>query len=199
MTTSSTGTGQLDSGAMGGDSAETEIIQLSPAAKAREARQSTRKTDLKRFNWLYVYLPLTIGIILVVTLFGLITWAALFNDGVLEQGQASGVADTFVTLLCLLPMTLIFLLLPAAGGYALYWRRNKGSVVRKHVANLAGKAESGLDTADEKLREQQPRIVDGTIKVRQKVDGTLDKIATTVLNLTQSIDRRMKGEKQDES
>ena len=199
MTNSSTGTGQLDAGAIGGDSAETEIIQLSPAAKARKERQSNRKAELKRFNQLYVYLPLTLGIILVVTLFGLLTWAALFNDGAIEQGQASGVADTFVTLLCLFPMTLIFLLLPAAGGYALYWRRNKGSVIRKHVSNLAGKAESGLDTADEKLREQQPRIVDGTIKARQKVDGTLDSIANTVINISQSLDRRIKGERQDES
>ena len=159
-----------------GISAEVPPSSTAVADPLQARAKQQRQAEINRFNRLFVYLPIGLITGFLIFMFGLLVWATLFADGSTEQGQASGVADVFITMLCLLPMTLLCLVLPGAGGYALYWRRNKGSVARKHVSNLAGKAERGINTADQKLNETQPRIVDGTIKARQTIDRIIDTI-----------------------
>ncbi len=184
----STTTGAAVDGTISAEIPPSTATILDPIqAQAKQARQAS----INRFNRLYVYLPIGLVTGFLIFMFGMLVWATLFADGSTEQGQASGVADVFVTLLCLFPMTLLCLALPGAGGYALYWRRTKGSVARKHVSNLAGKAERGINTADEKLNEVQPRVVDGTIKARQTIDRIIDTIYELVTNLVAAIDRKI--------
>ena len=170
-------------------SAEPVIIQPSSAELARIHTQQERQKALKKFNRLYLYLPLALATGILLGFFILLIWSALFSHDSIAQNQASGISDIFITLFCLFPLVLVGLIFPAAGGYALYWRRQKGSLVRKHVTKLAGKAEGGLDSAEHKIREQQPRIVDGTIKARQKFDGLLDTIYQTATKLVASLDK----------
>ena len=179
---------------------EEPIITPSSGVLARERAQNERRRQLKRFNLLYIYLPLTMLVVFLITMVVLLGWVSLSEGGANISGreQASGVADFMVITLCLVPMSLLCLVFPGAGGYLLYLRRKKGSFVRERVAGLMHKAEGGLESADAKLADVQPKVVDGTIKVRQQIDRILDTIYDTFANLSQTIDRQLRRDQDNE-
>lgn len=137
---------------------------------------------------MYIYLPIGLVVGMLIGVFIVLVWATFSPEGTTEIEQASGVADVFVTMLCLLPLSIVGLVLPAAGFFALYWRRQKGSLARKRVSSLFGKAERGINTADEKLNDVQPRIVDGTIKARSAAESTMDAIYNASTKAVNKID-----------
>ena len=178
-------------GVISADSAQVEIAPA-PVNLVRQKEQAEREKRLHRFNWLTLYIPVFLLALFAGVLLGLLGWATLGQGGEVEIGQASGVADFFITLVCLLPLVIVGAILPIAGIGALYWRYTKGSVVRKPLTNLIRRGESGLATAETKLNEQQPRIVDGTIKVRQRIDQIIDLIYSSVTNALAWIDSKLR-------
>ncbi len=174
-------------------SVQAEIV-LAPADMIQQKRQEEREKRLNRFNQLTLYLPVLLVALFFGILLGLITWAALFQGSDVEMGQASGVADAFITLTCLLPLAIVGIIFPVAGIGALVWRYQKGSVIRKPLTNLAHKGEAALGKAESKLNEQEPRIIDGTIKTRQRIDGILEKINRSVTNATAWIENKTRSD-----
>ena len=139
------------------------VVTLSPEVIAeREARDA----KLKRFNLLAVYLPIALVTLLVIVLMiGLIV-ATLVSDGAADRAMGSGFADLVLTSVVLIPMSLLCAVFPAAGGFLLYKRREKGSIVRKPLTNVLRKVDGGIVSAESKYKQIEPKIVEPTIKFR---------------------------------
>lgn len=148
-----------------------------------------RAAELRRINWLSIYLPITLATVLGLLLLGGLAWTALFTDGGLptQIDRASGIADIFLTLVCLIPLTLICAILPLGGLGFLYWRQQNGSILRERTQSLFHKVDEGLTQADTKLNETTPKIAQPIIQARARLAGgfvLLDKLINAVKNGT---------------
>lgn len=167
-------------------------ITPAPADLLQQKAQAERAKKLRRYNWLLVYIPVLLFALFAGILLGLLGWTALSQSNSIEVGQASGVADVTLTLFVLLPLTIVGAVLPLAGIGALYWRYTKGSLLRKPLIAVARKGEAGLATAETKLNQQQPRIVDGTIKIRQRIDQIINLIYSSISSAFTWIDSKIR-------
>jgi hypothetical protein len=142
-----------------------------------QQQQAARSKTLKRFNWLVLYVPLIVGSLLAVVLWGVLGWFALVGEvGSADRAQASGVADVFITLVCLGPLALFGAAFAAGGVFLLYWRRQKGSLLRKRIQGLLRNVDGRMNSADARANLEQARVVDYVSRYRNRVETLLDRI-----------------------
>ena len=146
-------------------------ITLQPTL-APTTEQMARRTSLRRFNRLAVYLPLGIaGLAWIVLILGLLwltvagDWFAMDTNQAYYRALASGVADTF-TILMLTPL-LLLCALPAVGTVALvFYRRRRKAASPQTAPSL-------------------PlfwRIENFVVSVRDRVESLLPKVANPVIS-----------------
>lgn len=138
--------------------------EATPAAASAE--QIARAAALRRFNRLAVALPLTLTVLIAVLAFGALTWATLFAGDPTQRSTGRGIADLYLTVSCLLPLTLVCAIFPLGGVGLLYWRRQRGSLVRAPLQRLAGRADGGLATVGARAHDLQPKVAAPFIRAR---------------------------------
>ena len=144
---------------------QTEIMRLETAV------ESDQKA-LKRFNRLYVFLPLGLTVLLGVVVMAAVTASTIFNDNATAQGTSSGMADLLVIAFILFPVMLLMVALVGLTGYVLNERRRRGSFVRGRVNKASTKLIEYGDIAHTKTEAAQARVADGIIKTNSRVTRT---------------------------
>ena len=82
--------------------------------------QLGRTHALKRFNLLFVYLPIAVGVLILIGVIGFISWLTFGPQAETAVPAMSSMAD-LILILIMLPLTLIGLLGPAALIGIIYW------------------------------------------------------------------------------
>ena len=158
-----------------------------PAPPVDDPALAARSAELQRINWLTIYAPVLLVTVIALLLLGVLAWAALFaGESVPPQiDRASGIADTFLILVCLIPLTLMCAILPLGGLGFLYWRQQNGSIVRERTQTLLRKVDGGISTANDKVNETSPKVANVVIQARSNIEGgfvLLDKMINWVKN-----------------
>jgi hypothetical protein len=91
------------------------------------AAQSERAAALRRFNWLYVYVPVIFASLMVFSLVSLLLWGTFSTSVVGTQEFASSLAD-IILVLTIMPLLLLCAIPSAlAIGLVVYRRQNRES------------------------------------------------------------------------
>ena len=133
------------------------------------AQQQRRSADLKRFNRLYLYTPLIVAALLGLIALGGLAWATLFANGSVERQYSSGIADFFMLVTCLLPVTVFFAILPLGMVFLLYQRYKRGSLARKYVVKGANFVETGIHSAESHADNFQQQVAEKTVATRGRI------------------------------
>lgn len=167
-------------------------IEPIPATNPAFAEQQERTKELRKFNWLAVYLPLILGTLAALIPLGVLAWFALSSEaGSPNRDQASGVADVFITMVCLAPLALIGAGLAGGGVFFLYWRRKRGSLVREKVQGGLRKVDGRLSSADSRARVEQARVVENTVRYRNRFEQLLDQLYYRFAQMSKWINERL--------
>lgn len=137
--------------------------------QASAAADQARRRRLRRFNWLAVYLPLLAAVLLLGTLFVLLTISAFSPAPEAARRQASGLADFWLIMTVLCPLSLICGIFPGLGVGMLVWRRRRGSMLNDRVAGGMHRLSSLLDILQTYLEKAQLRIAAAIIAVRSRI------------------------------
>lgn len=149
--------------------------------------QIERKKALKRFNLLFVYLPIAFFTILILTVIGYISWLSV---GVRQESMlstVSGLAD-LTLILVMIPMMVIGLLGPAALFGIIYWtvkrrqaKKEQPSIVEEGILlqKYSWQAESFLDRVRLQVQKGMDKAADPVIKL----NGWLDAFVTMLRQL----------------
>lgn len=133
-----------------------------------------RAKSLRRFNWLFVYLPMLLAAGAVIALLGLLLWYSIFGGWAgnveVQQGRAlaSGLADT-IFLLAALPWALLCPVLPLAFFVGLAASRRKGVSPVRRLQKLLHRLDDALLHADQRLNQLVPRVTGVFITTRAQV------------------------------
>lgn len=153
--------------------------------------QMDRKRRLRQFNWLYVYTPLLIGLIVFLALLGLLVWLTLFQAREESLLFASGMADMILILL-MLPMALIGIIGPLALvsiivlSYRLRQKRKETAQPGNVVQRYSWRAEGLIDTAISKVNSYSYK----TVQLMAKLKGHFNYWATFVKKIYDNFIRR---------
>jgi hypothetical protein len=129
-----------------------------PIAYLPTPAQLERKAALRRFNRLYVYLPLaiftTIAVIVIITLF----WGAFSGDNAQRRVFISALAD-IVIILGTIPLILAFSIVPIGAVAAYFYVRSlpKQEHSRSHV--FLWKLNNGINKVGDKTDEIAPKLI----------------------------------------
>ena len=120
----------------------TETLPETPPIEwAPSQAQRNREKALRRFNALFVYGPLGLGVLIVLGLLGWLFWAAVLPqsftgaDTAGARGLASGLADTIFILMAL-PWALLCPLLPIAFIAGIFYSRRQGHAPLRRLQHL---------------------------------------------------------------
>ncbi len=167
-------------------------IDSVPTATLMLQEQEARSKELQRFNWLVLYVPLVLGTLLAVGLLGALGWFALTGEAAsAERAQASGIADLFVTMICLAPMALMGAGFAGGGIFLLYWRRQKGSLLRERLQNTLRHVDERLNSADARAHVEQTRVVSNTRKYRSQFEALLNKLYYQAAQIAKWINEKL--------
>jgi hypothetical protein len=125
-----------------------------------------REAALRRFNRLTILLPVAGATVIALLLLGWLTWRTLFAGDGAGRATASGLADFWITLTCLLPLALIGAAVAAGSAGFLWWRRGRGSLIREPLRNALQKTGQGVTVAGEKIVSAEAHAVAPLIRVR---------------------------------
>ena len=162
------------------------------AAPLAYAPHQERDKALRRFNWLTIYLPLIVATLLALAALGVLGWFALAGEPAsMERMRASGIADFFLALVCLAPLSLIGAAFAGGGLFFLYWRRKKGSLLRERIQRILRKSDQRLDAADTRARVEQARVVQNTIRYRNQFEAFIDKLYLQLAQVAKWINEKL--------
>ncbi len=140
--------------------------------------QLDREKALKRFNMLYVYLPIALGTLIVLGVMGFLVWITFGERAESTLTAVSGLAD-LILILILLPIVLIGLLGPIALGGLIYWlyqqRKKKaehpqdehGILIQKYTWQI----EQRSDTLLAKLQDILSKIAPPIIQINARLES----------------------------
>lgn len=173
------------------DSVETPAdgVAFDPLALAA----AERERRLRRFNWLAVYLPLIVVVLLALAAWLLLGWVTLFAAAAGPTGQASGLADSFLVLTCLLPYSLVCAALPAGGIYLLYRRRQSGSWLRGRVTHGLRTVDGYLARGDTLANSGEAQVRSYVGSARSRINQILDSIDRLVARVRDFVEQRLRG------
>lgn len=138
-----------------------------------------RARQLHRWNWLTLYLPLLVAGLLLVGVMVALGAAALWQGQEGARQTSSGISDLLLIVTCLLPLSLVGFVLAAGTGYALYWRKQRGSLVRSPLLRLFQRGDQLLDQSADKAENAQNKVAGMMIQLK----GRLAYIATLLKQL----------------
>lgn len=127
--------------------------------------QAQRDRALRRFNWLYVYLPLGVSVAAALTLLILLAVADLPKRDATLPRLTSGLTDV-VLILWLCPTVLVCSLLPLGALALLTRRRQRGSWIRQRLQRLLWRLEDGLTAGRQQIDRLTPRLAQPVIRGR---------------------------------
>jgi hypothetical protein len=152
-----------------------ETAQPIPAESSGPTEvQAKRTRSLRRFNWLFVYLPILLATGAVLALIGLLLWYSIIGGWAgnveVQQGRAlaSGLADT-IFILAALPWALLCPVLPLAFFAGLAASRRKGVSPVRSIQKLLHKLDDALMRVDQRLNQLVPRVTGVIITARAQV------------------------------
>jgi len=150
------------------------------------ADQETRAASLQRFNWYFVYPPLIVLGLILLTLTGLLIWGALSPHILGTREFVSGVAD-IVVILTVLPMTLMCLVPPLALVGFIIYRRQKKEERPKYgrLQTLFWRIGNIIDIVQTKIETILPKVGQPIIRL-----NAILAFITTMVNQIASIFRR---------
>lgn len=156
---------------------QTDVVRLETAAE-------NNQKALKRFNRLYVFVPLGLTALLAVVVMAAVIASTIFNENATAQGTTSGLADLLVIAFILFPVMLLMVALVGLVMYMLNERRRRGSFVRGRVTKAGTKLIEYGDIAQTKTEAAQTRIADTVIKTNSRVTKT-KALLTNIAQTTQ--------------
>jgi cytochrome c oxidase assembly factor CtaG len=132
------------------------------------AVQLDRETALRRFNRLFVFLPIIIAAVIALIVVGLLFWVTLIRPEESSRQTVSGIASAVIilaslplTILCALP-TLLFIAL-------VYQGRQKKTAPLKRVQTIFWRIDSLVLKIQNAVNQTMPRLAGVVIKAHAAV------------------------------
>ena len=127
------------------------------------ARQIERDDALRRFNRLFVYLPILITAVIALAVIGLLFWVTIIQPGEASRETVSGIASAVVilvslpmTVLCAIPSILIIAITVQG--------RKKGMAPIKRVQTLFWRLDGLVLRIQSAVNENVPKVANVVIK-----------------------------------
>lgn len=127
------------------------------------AVQIDRAAALRRFNRLYVYLPLGFFSLVALVLVGLMLWGALSPSVVGTREFASGLAD-LVIILTIMPLMLLCALVPAAALGLVAYRRQQPQRDYGRFQTLLWRLDSLVVKSQQAAEKAMPKVANPVIR-----------------------------------
>ena len=126
--------------------------------------QELRAQALKRFNRLYIYLPIGFLVLISLLLLGLMSWQIFAADGPQTRQFASGLADIII-IFTTIPLLLLCAIVPAGAiGYYVYRRQKEESRKNGRLQTIFWRVDHILERTQQKTDETLPKITSPLIK-----------------------------------
>ncbi len=127
------------------------------------SRQLERDAALRRFNRLFVYLPVLLAVLIALAVIGLLFWVTLIEPGESSRETVSGIASAVVilvsipmTLLCAVPSLLVI-------GITMQ-SRQKGQAPIKRIQSIFWRLDNLVMRLQTKVNETTPKVANVVIK-----------------------------------
>ncbi len=141
----------------------TTPVQADPQLYQPSPDQLARAAALKRFNRLYIYLPLAVFSVVGLVLVGLLLWGTLSPNIVGTREFVSGLAD-LILILAVLPMMLLCAIVPAAYIAWVVYRRQQPQREHGRFQTLIWRLDSLVTKAQDKTSDVMPKVATPVIK-----------------------------------
>lgn len=141
----------------------TTPLQAEPQPYQPSPAQLERAAALKRFNRLYVYLPLAVFSVAGLVLIGLLLWGTLSPNIMGTREFVSGLADLIV-IFTVLPLLLLCAIVPAAYIGLVVYRRQQPKQEHGRFQTLIWRLDSLVTKTQEKTTETMPKVALPVIK-----------------------------------
>lgn len=147
-----------------------EVATASPMLPSAEIElRAQRDKTIKRFNGLFVYVPVALMFVLFALVMLVLFMATIIDGDALQQSYSSGFADIILLMTCILPATIVAAIFPTASLFLLYKRRQHGSFVRAPLTKGLRKVDDIIVTADDKAGAAQEQVANRIIDVRGRI------------------------------
>lgn len=133
------------------------------AAFEPNAAQLERAHALRRFNWIFVYTPVSLALAAILVIVGLLLWGSLAPHIRGTSEFASAVADIII-ILTILPLFVLCAIVPAAAIALVIYRRKKPKRTHDLGHTLLWRLDALLDTVQAKSVQLLPRAAGAVIE-----------------------------------
>ena len=139
--------------------------------------QLEREAALRRFNWLYIYMPIMIGGIAIVVLVDVMLWGALSPNIEGTRAFASALADLFI-IMTIIPIVLLggLILLGMIALIAQWRRRDDKATPYSGLHLLFWRLDARLSRLQTRLQMMMPKMAQFVMKI-----GTITAYIETLL------------------
>jgi hypothetical protein len=131
------------------------------------AAQQQRAAALRRFNWLYFYLPITLISLGGLALFVYLLWSSLPAEQTQERLFVSALAD-IVIILTVLPTLLLCAIVPGAAVYLTMHGRKAGWAPLRKLQTLFWRLEGLLAKIDGPIRQVSDKTAQALIQAHSR-------------------------------
>lgn len=145
----------------------TNSVEPKPEYRPTSA-QEERAAALRRFNRLFVYLPVIIAAVIALAIVGLLFWVTLFQPGESSRETVGGIASAVIILVSL-PMTLLCAIPSILFIGVFVQGRNKGMAPIKRVQTIFWRIDSFVLKIQTAVNENTPKVAGVVIKAHAAV------------------------------
>lgn len=125
--------------------------------------QLEREAALRRFNRLFVYLPIGIAVIIALLVIGLLFWVTLIQPGEDSRETVSGIASS-VVILASIPMTIICAIPSVLFIVVFFQGRKKGMAPIKRIQTIFWRIDSLVLRLQSAVNEYTPKVANVIVK-----------------------------------
>ncbi len=151
--------------------------------------QEARAAGLRRFNRLFVYIPVAVAGLIVAGLVGLMLWQALSPDQAdgrqADMRQLISALTDIIIIFTILPLMLLCAIVPSLTVGLFFYRRQKNSQNPREYGRLQilfWRIENILDKIQHKINEISPRLTRPLIQANARF-SYLEKLIQQLRNL----------------
>jgi len=142
-----------------------------PAAEYQPtAAQKARAASLRRFNWLYFYLPILLFTIGGIAIIVLLLWSSLPAEREQQRLFVSGLAD-LILILTIAPLLLLCAIVPGTAVYLLVRGRREGQAPIRRLQTLLWRLEAFLARIGRRVTETGNQAADKIIHAHSLTAG----------------------------
>lgn len=145
----------------------TNIVEPKPEFKPTRV-QEERAAALKRFNRLFVYVPILIAAVIALVVIGLLFWVTLIRPGESSRDTVSGIASA-VVILASLPMTVLCAVPSILFIGAFVQGRKKGMAPLKRIQTIFWQIDNFVLRIQTAVNENTPKVAGVVIKAHAAV------------------------------